>query len=49
MVDADTDDLQMGSRLEKELDEAFIARGVDIRGRTPGALRPRRHRERRTR
>jgi hypothetical protein len=49
MVDADTDDLQMGSRLEKELDEAFIARGVDVRGRTPGALRPRRHRERRTR
>ena len=28
------------TRLEKELDEAFIARGVDIRGRTPGALQP---------
>jgi hypothetical protein len=45
IVDADTDDLGCGSRLEKELDEAFIARGVDVRGRTPGALQPRRHRD----
>jgi hypothetical protein len=49
MVDAGADDPPSGSRLEKELDGAFIARGVDIRGRTPGALRPRRHRERRAR
>ncbi len=48
-VDAGTDDLHSGTRLEKELDEAFIARGVDVRGRTPGALRPRLHRERRSR
>jgi hypothetical protein len=46
VVDSGTDDLQSSTRLEKELDEAFIARGVDIRGRTAGALRPRRHRER---
>ncbi len=49
MVEADVDDWQSGSRLEKELDQAFIARGVDVRGRTPGAMRPRRHRERRSR
>jgi hypothetical protein len=45
VVIADADDLHGGSRLEKELDEAFIARGVDVRGRAPGTLRPRRHRD----
>jgi hypothetical protein len=45
IVEADADDPRGGDRLEKELDEAFIARGVDVRGRTPGALRPRRHRD----
>jgi hypothetical protein len=49
VVDAGAEDVHSGTRLEKELDEAFIARGADIRGRTPGALRPRRHRERRSR
>jgi hypothetical protein len=49
VIDADSDDLPTGSRLEKELDEAFRARGLDVRGRTAGALRPRRHRERRSR
>ena len=48
VVDAGDEDLHSGTRLEKELDEAFIVRGVDIRGRTPGALRPRRHRNRRS-
>lgn len=45
VVDADSADISSGARLEKELDEAFIARGVDVRGRSPGALRPRRHRD----
>ena len=49
VVDADAEDRRSASRLEKELDEAFIARGVDVRGRTPRALRPRRHREPRSR
>jgi hypothetical protein len=49
VVDADVEDRRSASRLEKELDEAFIARGVDVRGRTPRAMRPRRHRERRPR
>ena len=48
VVDAGDEDLHSVTRLEKELDEAFIVRGVDIRGRTPGALRPRRHRNRRS-
>jgi hypothetical protein len=45
VVVADADDQRGGSRLEKELDEAFVARGVDVRGRTAGVLRARRHRE----
>ena len=49
LIDAGAEDVPTGSRLEKELDQAFIARGVDVRGRTPGAMRPRRHRERRSR
>lgn len=49
VVDAGAEDTHADTRLEKELDEAFMARGVDIRGRTPGALRPRRHREHRSR
>lgn len=45
VVVADVDDQRDGARLEKELDAAFVARGVDVRGRTAGALRPRRHRD----
>ena len=45
VVVVEADDLRDGSRLEKELDAAFIARGVDVRGRSVGALRPRRHRD----
>ena len=49
VIDADREDRRSASRLEKELDEAFMARGVDVRGRTKRAMRPRRHREPRTR
>jgi hypothetical protein len=45
-VVAEADDLSCSTRLEKELDEAFIARGVDIRGRSAGVLQPLRHRDR---
>lgn len=48
VVDVESEDVHSGTRMEKELDEAFVARGIDIRGRTAGVLRPRRHRERRT-
>ena len=39
------EDLANPVRLEKELYEAFARRGVDLRGRVVGTLRPRRHRE----
>jgi len=39
------DDLANIGRVERELHEAFVARGVDLRARTPGVLRPRRHRD----
>ena len=45
VVDVESEDVHVGTRLEKELDEAFVARGIDIRGRTAGVLQPRRHRE----
>jgi hypothetical protein len=47
VIFADADDHSGNSRLEKEIDEAFRTRGVDLRSRTTGVLRPRRHRERR--
>jgi hypothetical protein len=37
-----------GVRLEKELEDAFARRGVDLRGRVVRALRPRPHREARS-
>jgi hypothetical protein len=40
-------DLANPVRLETELYEAFARRGVDLRARVVGTLRPRRHRERR--
>lgn len=46
VVRADVEDLRNTRRLERELHEAFVARGVDPRGRTTGSLRARRHRER---
>lgn len=39
------EDLANPVRLERELYEAFARRGVDLRGRVVGTLRPRRHRE----
>ena len=41
------DDLRNPVRLERELYEAFARRGVDLRERVVGTLRPRPHRERR--
>ncbi len=43
------EDLGNPVRLEKELYEAFARRGVDLRTRVVGTLRPRRHREPRRR
>jgi hypothetical protein len=40
-----SDDLAEMGRVERELHEAFAARGLDLRSRTAGALRPRRHRD----
>jgi GNAT superfamily N-acetyltransferase len=48
VVVVEADDPQSCSRLEEELDEAFLARGVDVRGRTAGAFQPRRHRDQRS-
>jgi len=45
-VVVDSDDGPSCARMERELHEAFAARGVDLRGRTNGAFRPRRHRDR---
>lgn len=42
-----SDDLGTMARVERELHEAFMKRGLDLRSRTAGAMRPRRHRERR--
>jgi hypothetical protein len=47
VVVAEADDLASIGRVERELEAAFLVRGIDLRRRTPGALRPRRHRERR--
>lgn len=47
VIRADVDNLRDMLRLERDLHEAFVARGVDPRGRTTGTLRARRHRERR--
>lgn len=46
VVVVESDDSASRARLERELHEAFVARGVDLRGRTVGAFRPRRHRDR---
>jgi hypothetical protein len=46
VVVVEGDDVASCVRLERELHEAFVARGVDLRGRTAGAFRPRRHRDR---
>lgn len=43
------DDLQSPVRLEKELHEAFARRGVNLGHRIVGTLRPRRHRDPRSR
>jgi Protein of unknown function (DUF559) len=40
-----SDDLAEIGRVERELHEAFRARGMDLRSRTPGSLGPRRHRD----
>ncbi|NMH99850.1 DUF559 domain-containing protein [Pseudonocardia acidicola] len=47
VVRAGADDLHDIARVERELHEAFVARGIDLTGRTAGCWRPRRHRERR--
>jgi len=49
VIVVEADDLSGTTRLEKELDEAFAERGVNMRGRRAGAVRPRRHREPRVR
>jgi hypothetical protein len=46
IVVVETDDAASCARLERELHEAFVARGVDLSGRTTGTFRPRRHRDR---
>jgi hypothetical protein len=45
VVVIESDELLGGARLEKELEDAFARRGVDLRGRVTRALRPRPHRE----
>ncbi len=45
----EVDDLKSPARLEKELYEAFARRGVDLRGRVAGTLRPLPHRAPRVR
>lgn len=47
VVVVEADDLASIGRVERELEAAFLTRGMDLRRRTPGALRPRPHRERR--
>ena len=47
VIVVDADDLRSICRMEAELHEAFRRRGVDLRGRVPGALRPLPHRGRR--
>ena len=42
----EADDLTNPVRLEKELYEAFLRRGVDLSGRVVGTLRPLPHRAR---
>jgi hypothetical protein len=44
VVIVEVDDLRSTARLEKELLEAFLRRGVDLRARTTGVLRPLPHR-----
>lgn len=44
VVIVEVDDLRSTARLEKELLEAFLRRGVDLRGRSIGMLRPLPHR-----
>ena len=44
VVVIDADELFGTARLERELQEAFARRGVDLRGRITGVLRPRPHR-----
>jgi hypothetical protein len=46
VVVVEADDLTNPVRLEKELYEAFLRRGVDLRGRVVGTLRPQPHRAR---
>jgi hypothetical protein len=46
IVMVDADDLANPVRLEKELYEAFLRRGMDLRGRVVGTLRPQPHRAR---
>lgn len=47
VIVVEADDLRSIGRVERELERAFLVRGMDVRGRTTGALRPRPHRERR--
>ena len=49
VVVVEGDDGASCARLERELHEAFVGRGVNLRGRTVGAFRPRRHRDREAR
>jgi hypothetical protein len=45
LIEARAGDLADPARLQRELDDAFRRRGVDMSRRSPGALRGRRHRE----
>lgn len=45
VIRADVDDLRSMRRVEREVHDAFVARGVDLRARTVGAMRARRHRD----
>jgi hypothetical protein len=49
VVVSEADDLSNPVRLEKELHEAFVTRGVDLSGRVAGVLRPQPHRRTRQR
>lgn len=49
VVVVEADDLRSIARMEAELNEAFRRRGVDLRGRVAGCLRPLPHREVRSR
>lgn len=46
VVRAGVEDLRSILRVQRELHDAFLSRGYDPRGLSPGALRARRHRER---